>query len=77
MKTIHIRQSHTWQFLLLAICTFQFSFVTSMQAQESMEDAFYIYRNDGGFNGFLFSEVERMEFSKVDTAGVTQYDYVV
>lgn len=49
----------------------------AVNAQQTEEDAFYIYRNDGGFNGFFFSEVERMEFSKVDTLGVTHFDYVV
>ena len=26
----------------------------AVNAQQTEEDAFYIYRNDGGFNGFFF-----------------------
>ena len=44
---------------------------------QATQDALYIYRNDGGFNGFFFSDIERIEYSKVDTLGKTQKEYVV
>ena len=46
-----------------------------MNAQQA-QDALYIFRNDGGFMGFFFSDIDRIEYSKVDTLGVEQADYV-
>ena len=51
-------------------------FSLPVSAQQT-QDALYIYRNDGGFNGFFFSDIERIEYSKIDTLGVEQDDYVV
>ena len=45
-------------------------------AQE-VQDALYIFRNDGGFNAFFFADIQRIEYSKIDTLGVEQNDYVV
>lgn len=45
----------------------------SLPAQE----AFYIYRNDGDFNGFFFDQVERMGYSKFDLDSVEHTEYVV
>ena len=45
----------------------------SLMAQE----AFYIYRNDGDFNGFFYDQVKRMNLSKVDFDGVEHDDYVI
>lgn len=45
----------------------------SLMAQE----AFYIYRNDGDFNGFFYDEVKRMNLSKTDFDGVEHDDYVI
>lgn len=47
-----------------------------MCAQQE-QDALYIYRNDGGFNAFFFRDIQRIDYSKVDTLGVEQADYVV
>ncbi len=33
------------------------------------QEAFYIYQNDGHFNGFFYDEVESIEYSCVDTLG--------
>lgn len=41
------------------------------------QDAFYVYRNDGDFNGFFFDQVVRMECTKVDLQGVAHEDYVI
>ena len=48
------------------------------EAQESaVQDALYIYRNDGGFHGFFYGDIERFEYSRIDTLGVEHEDYVV
>ena len=44
---------------------------------QQTQDALYIYRNDGGFNGFFFADIDRIEYSKIDTLGVEHDDYVV
>ena len=49
------------------------SVAQSLMAQE----AFYIYRNDGDFNGFFYDQVKRMNMSKVDFDGVEHDDYVI
>ena len=41
-----------------------------MGAQQlQAQDAFYIYRNDGDFDGFFYDEVVRMGYSKTDLEG--------
>ena len=59
--------------LLLALFNCQFSFVNSVSAQE----AFYIYQNDGHFDGFFYDQVESISYSKIDTLGRECLDYVV
>ena len=44
---------------------------------QQTQDALYIFRNDGGFNAFFFADIDRIEYSKIDTLGVEQADYVV
>ncbi len=46
-----------------------------MQAQTENQ-AFYIYQNDGHFNGFFYDEIEKMSFSFLDTLGV-EHDEIV
>ena len=46
------------------------------EAQQK-QDALYIFRNDGKFNAFYYADIERIEYSKVDTLGKEQSDYVV
>ena len=53
---------------------FTLSFFTS---PARAQDAFYIYRNDGDFNGFFFDEVVRMGYSKIDPQGVEHEEYVI
>ena len=50
--------------------------IQTASAQQT-QDALYIYRNDGGFNAFFFGDINRIEYSKIDTLGVEQDDYVV
>ena len=33
------------------------------------QDAFYVYQNDGHFDGFFYDEVEKIRYSKTDTLG--------
>ena len=46
------------------------------EAQQK-QDALYVFRNDGKFNAFYYADIERIEYSKVDTLGKEQSDYVV
>ena len=49
-----------------------------MGAQQlKAQDAFYIYRNDGNFDGFFFDQIERMGYSKFDLDSVEHDIYVV
>ena len=50
--------------------------VQTLYAQ-AKQDALYIFRNDGQFNAFFFGDIDRIEYSKIDTLGVEQADYVV
>ena len=50
-----------------------FSVFSELKAQE----AFYIYRNDGDFNGFFFDEVLRMGYSRIDLDSIEHDVYVV
>jgi hypothetical protein len=46
-----------------------------MQAQQE-NAAFYIYQNDGHFDGFFYDEVEKIRYSVLDTLGI-EHDEVV
>ena len=46
-----------------------------IQAQED-NAAFYIYQNDGHFDGFFYDQVQKISFSKLDTLGVEHTDFV-
>lgn len=48
----------------------------SLSAQQT-QDALYIFRNDGGFNAFFYADIDHIEYSKTDTLGVEQDEYVV
>jgi len=77
MKTLHYIYSgavRNWKLLLLFIMVIcQWSIVNQVSAQ----DAFYIYRNDGDFNGFFFDEVLRMGYSRIDLDSIEHDVYVV
>ena len=52
--------------------------VGSLQVRaQATQDALYIFRNDGQFNAFFWGDIERFEYSKIDTLGVEHEDYVV
>jgi hypothetical protein len=48
--------------------------VASAAAQA--QDAFYVYQNDGHFDGFFYDEVEKIRYSKLDTLGFEHEVYV-
>ena len=48
-----------------------------MAKTETRQDALYIFRNDGGFDFFFYGDIDHICYSKIDTAGVEQPDYVV
>ena len=39
-------------------------------------EAFYIYQNDGHFDGFFYDQVKQISYSRFDTLGVEHSDYV-
>ena len=44
---------------------------------DTIQDALYIFRNDGGFNAFFFDDIDHFEYSRIDTLGIEHDDYVV
>lgn len=45
-------------------------------ANDNIREAFYVYQNDGHFDGFFYDEIQKMTFSNVDTLGVTHESIV-
>jgi hypothetical protein len=43
---------------------------------QTTQDALYIFRNDGKFNAFFYGDIDHIAYSKVDTLGKTQKEYV-
>lgn len=62
--------------LLLSIAAILLSFQGAM-AYEQRQDALYIFCNDGQFHAFFFGDIDRIAYSKIDTLGIEQPDYVV
>ena len=52
--------------------------LTAMAQSEDIAggEAFYIYQNDGHFDGFFYDEVQSIRYSKLDTLGFEHTDYV-
>ena len=65
---------HLYLYLLTALLSVTASLpLAAQQAQ----DALYIFRNDGQFNAFFWGDIERIDYSRVDTFGIERHDYVV
>lgn len=62
--------------LSMMVVMLAMSCMLPVSAQQT-QDALYIYRNDGGFCAFFFGDINHIEYSKTDTLGVEQPDYVV
>ena len=60
---------------ILASLVLTFLAALPIQAQTETS-AFYIYQNDGHFDGFFYGQVQRISYSKVDTLGIEHNDYV-
>lgn len=60
---------------LLTVLLSLFYAQTSMA--QATQDALYIFRNDGQFDAFFFGDIDHIEYSKIDTLGIEQDDYVV
>lgn len=64
--------------LLYIVAALLAAFVTQpAHAQQTEQDALYIFRNDGGFNAFFFDDIDHFEYSCIDTLGIEHDDYVV
>lgn len=61
--------------LLSVIILHTLFFISEVHAQKE-NAAFYIYQNDGHFDGFFYEEVTKISYSKLDTLGVEHDDYV-
>jgi len=66
----------TMRFLLLSLLAIATASPAVAQVIEDGE-AFYIYRNDGNFDGFFYDEVKEIRYSKLDLDSVAHDDYVV
>ena len=64
------------RYLSILVAVLAMFSVLPVSAQQT-QDALYIFRNDGGFNAFFYADIDHIEYSKVDTLGVEQADYVV
>ena len=68
------------QHLLLCLMALLLSLISVQETvakTEPRQDALYIFRNDGGFDFFFYGDIDRICYSKIDTLGVEQPDYVV
>lgn len=61
---------------LLAVVLMLLPSAAAAQSDEPEQDALYIYRNDGCFNAFFYADIDRIEYSRVDTSGVERDEYV-
>ncbi len=59
---------------LLTVALLLSGMASALHAQQ--QDALYIYRNDGSFNAFFFTDIQRIAYSNIDTLGVEHDDYV-
>ena len=63
---------HILGILLAVACSIQMAGQTLVNGE-----AFYIYRNDGDFNGFFYDEVQDMRYSKVGLDSIEYDEFVV
>ena len=57
------------RYLSILVAVLAMFSVLPVSAQQT-QDALYIFRNDGQFNAFFFGDIDRIEYSKIDTLGV-------
>ena len=54
-----------------------FAFLLCYTLPSKAQQAFYIYRNDGGINTFITTEIDSMTYSRLDLDSVAHDNYVV
>lgn len=69
MKTRHT--------LLLMLTFILSTFAVQEVSAQQVQDALYIFRNDGKFNAFFYADIRHIEYSQTDTLGQKHDDYVV
>ena len=67
----------TTRFLIAALLMTAGCLCALAQGNIEIGDAYYIYRNDGDFNGFFYDRVQEMRFSKLDLDSVEHDQFVV
>ncbi len=68
---------HTLFIYVAALLTMLGTVLPLSAQKKQTQDALYIYRNDGGFLGFFYDDIDRFEYSRIDTLGVLHDDFVV
>ena len=64
------------RYLTILVAMLAVSSMLPVSAQQ-IQDALYIFRNDGKFSAFFFGDIDHIEYSRIDTLGVEHDDYVV
>ena len=78
MKTTHI-YINRW---LLRVAAVLMAAITAMPTASAQTtdveggEAFYIYQNDGHFDGFFYDQVKQISYSRFDTLGIEHAEYV-
>ena len=54
-----------------------FTLLISYTMPSNAQQAFYIYRNDGGINTFITTEIDSMTYSRLDLDSVAHDEYVI
>ena len=68
---------HYTLYILAAVLLGMLNIQPTSAQQKNDQNALYIFRNDGVFNAFFYADIDRIEYSKIDTLGVEQDDFVV
>ena len=78
MKTTHIYKNR-WLLRVAAVLITAITTMPSALAQSTEVEggeAFYIYQNDGHFDGFFYDQVKQISYSRLDTLGIEHQEYV-
>ena len=75
MKTMRI---HHWLPYAAVLLTALTGSLPMMAQEDEVEggEAFYIYQNDGHFDGFFYDQVKEIRYSRFDTLGIERSEYV-
>ncbi len=71
MKRIYLKSAFYFSLFTLSL------FTSPAMAQIEDGKAFYVYRNDGDFNGFFYDQVQEMRLSKFDLDSIEHEEYVI